>query len=156
MKFLLGIAVSLYFLLSLCVNVAVAEDESLESVLKKFKLMQNASKQSTSKQNTDHIIKTKKSNLTRNKIQNLLNSAKNSNQPINLVELLGHDFSGLNLSGLDFSNAIMYRVNFSNSNLDNCTFGETFLEGANFSNTSLKGATFIIANVSRSNFTKAN
>ena len=151
MKFLFRIVLSLCLLLILNVDLAVAEDESVEVILKKFKLMQN-----TFKDSDVDVNEVQKSDLTRDKIQDFINSAKDSNQPINIGESLGSNLSGLNLSGMDFSNTIMYHVNFSGANLDDCIFTNAFLEGVNFENASLKGSTFINTNISRANLTKAN
>ena len=149
-----------FLILILFINVSFADEkvddktnnpETVESVLRKFKLMQH-----TSKQHLTQPTEPNKSHLSKTRIEKFLKSSKNSNQPINPIEHFGNNFSGLDLSGLDFSNTILYKANFSGSNLTDCTFINTFLEEANFDSALLNNTIFIDSDLSRANFSNAD
>jgi len=85
--------------------------------------------------------------------------AGSEREKINLVEHLGTDFSGLDLSGIDFREferwIILHGVDFSGCNLQGTSFFGSVLTECNFSDTNLANTSFRFCELNQADFSRA-
>ena len=72
------------------------------------------------------------------------------------VNLIGCDFSGLNLKNVDLSFSTLSSINFSNTNLEGAILSASELDNIDFSNANLKSSSFINSVSNNNNFKSAD